>query len=110
MIKLTDDLDGGPADETIRYALRDVWYEIDLSAENADELTKFLHEFILKSRLVKPSPLDGEPRPGKRRVAPERWITPTEVREWARQEGIEVSGRGRVSAEVVARYREAHGR
>ncbi len=45
MITLEDDLDGGPADETVRCALGGANYEIDLSAKNArvfrDQLAPF---------------------------------------------------------------------
>jgi hypothetical protein len=34
----------------------------------------------------------------------------TEVREWARSQGIEVKDRGRVPAGIVAKYREAAGK
>ena len=34
-IILVDDLDGGSADETVRFGLDGVSYEIDLSADNA---------------------------------------------------------------------------
>ena len=34
----------------------------------------------------------------------------TEVREWARTQGIEVKDRGRIPAEVVARFKAATGR
>ena len=32
----------------------------------------------------------------------------TEVREWARAQGIEVKDRGRIPAEVVARFKDGH--
>jgi hypothetical protein len=34
-LTLEDDLDGGPADETMRFALEGAEYEIDLSKKNA---------------------------------------------------------------------------
>jgi hypothetical protein len=34
-VLLVDDLDGGPADETVSFSLDGVSYEIDLSAANA---------------------------------------------------------------------------
>ena len=35
VVVLEDDLDGGPADETVTFALDGVSYEIDLSSSNA---------------------------------------------------------------------------
>jgi hypothetical protein len=37
-IILVDDLDGGSADETVRFALDAINYEIDLSSNNAEAL------------------------------------------------------------------------
>ena len=34
-VTLEDDLDGGPADQTVRFGLDGAEYEIDLSARNA---------------------------------------------------------------------------
>jgi len=34
-VALEDDVDGGPADETVRFAIGGVDYEIDLSRKNA---------------------------------------------------------------------------
>jgi len=34
-VTLQDDLDGGPADQTVRFGLDGAEYEIDLSASNA---------------------------------------------------------------------------
>ena len=35
IVKLSDDIDGGDADETVRFGLDGKAYEIDLSATNA---------------------------------------------------------------------------
>lgn len=41
-VVLTDDLDGGDADETVQFALDGVSYEIDLSTANAEALREAL--------------------------------------------------------------------
>ena len=45
-IILVDDLDGGSADENVRFGLDGVSYEIDLSAANAAELRSSLERFV----------------------------------------------------------------
>jgi hypothetical protein len=50
IVKLTDDLDGGEADETISFALNGENYEIDLSATNAARLRDAFAPFIEKGR------------------------------------------------------------
>jgi len=52
IVQLTDDIDGGEADETISFALSGTSYEIDLKAENADKLREAFAPFIEKARLV----------------------------------------------------------
>ena len=50
IVKLTDDIDGGEADETISFALNGENYEIDLSATNAARLRDAFAPFIEKGR------------------------------------------------------------
>jgi len=50
IVKLTDDIDGGDADETVRFALEDRTYEIDLSAANAALFRDLLKPYIDKGR------------------------------------------------------------
>jgi Lsr2 len=42
--------------------------------------------------------------------APGSGLDPTEVREWAKAQGIDVKDRGRVPAELAARFKEATGK
>jgi hypothetical protein len=46
VVELFDDLDGGRADETVRFALDGVEYEIDLSAKHAAALRDMLAVYI----------------------------------------------------------------
>jgi nucleoid-associated protein Lsr2 len=106
-VLLIDDLDGGEAEGTVRFGLDGVEYEIDLSAEHAEALRRALAPFVGAARR---SPVAGRrPARGGRRAGAGGLDT-TEVREWARAQGIEVKDRGRVSAEVVTRFRAATGR
>jgi hypothetical protein len=106
-ILLVDDLDGGEAEGTVRFGLDGVEYEIDLSAEHAGALRNALAPFISAARR---SPAAGR-RPGRGgRRAGAGDLDTTEVREWARAQGIEVKDRGRIPGEVVARFKEATGR
>ncbi len=50
IVKLTDDLDGGDADETVHFALDGKSYEVDLSATNASKLRDALKPYIDKGR------------------------------------------------------------
>ena len=49
-VALEDDLDGGPADETVRFGLGGTDYEIDLSTKNANAFRRKLAPFIEHAR------------------------------------------------------------
>ncbi|HKS69161.1 MAG TPA: Lsr2 family protein, partial [Ktedonobacterales bacterium] len=51
-VRLLDDIDGGPADETLSFGLDGVNYEIDLSAKNAGTLRTALEKYVGASRKV----------------------------------------------------------
>lgn len=56
-IKLIDDIDGTDADETIRFALDGVQYELELSERNADKLREVLSPYAAAGRKVGRTPL-----------------------------------------------------
>jgi hypothetical protein len=100
-VTLEDDLDGGPADETIRFGFGGTEYEIDLNKKNARALRKQLAPFLEHARRAGPGQRRGPARtaPGHGRAA--------HIRAWANERGIAVSGRGRIPANVVEQYEAA---
>jgi hypothetical protein len=101
-IVLEDDLDGSTADETVTFGLDGVTYEIDLAKKNAAKLRDLLAGYVGVARRV--------PGRGSRRARGRSVSGPTasQVREWARAKGYEVSDRGRVPADVRAAYDAAN--
>jgi hypothetical protein len=100
-----DDIDGGEAEGTVRFALDGAEYEIDLSAKHSDDLRTALKEYVAHARKV-----GGAARRGGARVARKpSSIDTVAVRAWARENGFDIKERGRVPAEVVAKYRQATG-
>lgn len=104
-VTLVDDLDGGKADEVVMFGFGGTQYEIDLSSANAGQLRDALAPYIAAARKVSTGRQAGRPAPKK--AAPAGPKT-AEVREWAKHEGIAVSDRGRISADVVVKFQEAH--
>ena len=47
---LTDDIDGGDADETVTFAFNGTQYEIDLSKKNVDKMVKALQPYTTAAR------------------------------------------------------------
>jgi hypothetical protein len=101
MITLEDDLDGGPAEETVRFGLGAAEYEIDLSAVNASRFRAQLAPFIDHARRHSRG---QRTRPGR---TPTARRDSAEVRAWAKEHGIEISERGRLPASVTEQYEAA---
>jgi hypothetical protein len=55
-VALQDDLDGGPADDTVRFGFGGTGYEIDLSAKNARAFRTKLAPFVEHARKVSLGP------------------------------------------------------
>jgi hypothetical protein len=51
IVRLTDDIDGGDADETVHVSLDGKNYEIDVNRVNAERVRDALKPFIAKARL-----------------------------------------------------------
>ena len=99
-----DDLDGSEAEGTVRFGLDGTDYEIDLNAKHAQELRDALARYVGAARRVGGGA--RQPARGGRRASASGLNT-SEVREWARAQGIEVKDRGRVPAEVVVKFKAA---
>jgi Lsr2 len=102
-VALEDDLDGGPADETVRFGIGTAEYEIELSDKNAARLRARLAPFVEHARRVG----RGQPRRGARTTVSRQHSAG--IRAWAVGQGITVSERGRIPASVVAQYEAASG-
>ena len=99
-----DDLDGSAAEGTVRFGLDGTDYEIDLSAEHAKELRDALARYVGAARRAGGT-AKRPPRGGRKGSA--NGLNTTEVREWAKSQGMEVKDRGRVPAELVVKFKEA---
>ena len=101
-LALEDDLDGGPADETVRFAIDGTDYEIDLRTSHAAAFRGQLAPYIEHARRAGRS----QPRRPGRTTASRQHTG--DIRAWAKERGIVVSERGRIPASVAEQYRAAH--
>ena len=101
-----DDLDGSEAEGTVRFGLDGTEYEIDLNAKHAQQLRDALARYVAAGRRAGAS-TKRLARSG-RKVQPNALNT-TEVREWAKAQGIDVKDRGRVPAELIVKFKAAAG-
>jgi len=99
---LLDDLDGSPAQETVRFSLDGTEYGIDLNTGHAQALRAALARYIDAARRdsgTRPPARSRKPGPG----SPDN----AAVRDWARNQGIEVNARGRIPAGLVVKFQAA---
>ncbi|MDR1825036.1 MAG: Lsr2 family protein [Bifidobacteriaceae bacterium] len=100
-VLLLDDLDGGKANETVKFSLDGTFYEIDLSTAHAGELRDALAAYVAAGRrlpgrgvkLVRRGPVNSDS---------------AKIRAWAQATGREVSDRGRIPAPLREAYYAAH--
>ncbi|HEY2312517.1 MAG TPA: Lsr2 family protein [Streptosporangiaceae bacterium] len=97
-VALEDDLDGSPADETVRFRVGGAEYEIDLSRKNAKTFRTGIAPFVEHARKAGRGQRRGPARPASARERS------SDIRAWAKAEGIEISDRGRIPAAVVEQY------
>lgn len=105
-ILLVDDLDGSEATETVSFGLDGVQYEIDLNDGNADDLRAALQPFAAAGRRVG-GKRKASARAPRATASKEDRPKLTLVREWARENGHEVSDRGRIPERVMEAYTSA---
>lgn len=99
---LEDDLDGGEAAETIRFSLDGVDYEIDLNEQNARRLRDDLAPWTGHARRAGRGQAKASTRAKATRA------DAGDIRAWAQENGMKVSARGRVPAEVREAYERAN--
>ena len=96
-IALEDDINGGPAEETLRFRLGTAEYEIDLNARNALRFRTQMAPFTDHARKT------GTQQRRPARPASARQHS-ADIRAWAKEHGIQVSDRGRIPASVIEQY------
>lgn len=100
-IILLDDVDGGPATESITFGLDGNTYEIDLDDDHAAQLRAVFDPLVASARRVG----NLGSTAGFTRVVTD--YDPRALRAWASARQIAVPARGRIPADVVAEYRAA---
>jgi hypothetical protein len=107
---MVDDFDGHDGEDVAKrdFEIAEATYTIDLGDENfkkLQEAIEALRPYLEKATRVKQA--------GRARRAPDtaprlRGYSNSDVREWARREGIEVSARGKIGDEVYEKFIAAH--
>ncbi|MCR1981390.1 Lsr2 family protein [Cellulosimicrobium cellulans] len=98
--KIASDLSGADDAKTVNFAVEGTSYEVDLTKDEHTEFMRALSRYTEVGRKV-----SGRGRPSRK--APTKSNTEA-IRSWARENGYQVSDRGRISSEVQAAYEAAH--
>ncbi len=97
---ITDDLDGSGNASAVSFSYNGAEYSIDLSNKNKTALDKVMKPYLEAATKVggrRTSSRRSTGSAGKRQDL-------NDVRSWANSQGMKVSDRGRVSAEVLAAF------
>jgi hypothetical protein len=105
-----DDIDGGAAEGTVRFALDGTEYEIDLNAEHTEELRSALGKYVSHARKVGATARRAGRAAGRAGRGAGSALNTTEIRNWAREQGYDIKDRGRVPGDLVAKYQAATGK
>lgn len=115
--EIIDDIDGQALREpnTIKFTVDGVDYEFDTSAKHAKEFHKAIGPYIAVARRAT-APATGRRRPARKTKKQLSAIAGTgrspeqlsAIREWARNNGHQVSDKGRIARAVVDAFDAAH--
>jgi hypothetical protein len=118
VVSFIDDLDGeSEAEGTVTFGLDGVEYEIDLTAENAEDLRDIFAPYIAAARRTGGRRSTGGTRSRSSSsgsggvgssIASRGRDALKAIRDWAKTEGWAVSDRGRLPKNVVEAYDAAH--
>lgn len=103
---ITDDIDGSTDATEVAFSLNGVDYTIDLSKKNAVALEKALKPYLDAATKVSGRSGTSSRRKSSRSSGSRKDLAA--IRDWAREQGIAVSDRGRVSSSVIEQYEAAH--
>jgi len=110
-VQLIDDLDGSKAEETVKFSIDGINYEIDLSKKNATKLRAGLEPYVnagQKLGRIQTQRVSIRSR-GTAAARSDREQNQA-IREWAQRQGLEVSPRGRISRSIIEQYEAEAGR
>lgn len=97
------DISGNTDASTVSFGFEGTWYEVDLTAQEREELKNALSRYFKIGRKT-------GPRPNPKRAVPD--TTPEQreiIRQWAKDEGFEIADRGVIPKQIFAAYKTEHG-
>ncbi|MBT8162915.1 MULTISPECIES: Lsr2 family protein [Arthrobacter] len=100
---IESDISGKSDAGTVTFGLGDTWYEIDLTADERQELEASLQRYLKAGRKHVPE------EPEKKPVVPATSVEERlKIREWGKANGEDVPEFGRLPKALMAAYDKAH--
>jgi Lsr2 len=108
-VRVVDDLDGSDASGTFDFSLDGRDYQIDLSDENAAKLRDALGPYVSAARKAGGRGRGRAARPtgGAEKAGRSSREETSAIRQWARENGHQVSERGRIPKSVIDAFQAA---
>jgi hypothetical protein len=100
---LIDDIDGGNASVSVQFAYEGKSYAIDLNKRNAKKFDDSIKPWITAGRRV-----TARSGPARKATTASDPAHLAQVRAWAKENGLEVSARGRIAQQTLDAYKAAH--
>lgn len=104
--ELVSDISGKPIERgkgrSVDFSYEGVLYRVDLTNDEVADFENALRPYLEAGRKI-----EGQRRRTHASSTKKRDFDPAAVRAWAAGQGIEVSPRGRIKAEIVEKYRAA---
>jgi hypothetical protein len=109
VVELVDDLDGTASEDisTVNFGLDGATYEIDLNENNAERLRESLANYVGAARRTGGRIKRATTKGPATRATADREQTKA-IRDWARENGWALADRGRIPANVMTAFDEAH--
>lgn len=107
-VQLIDDINGSPADTTIKFSVNGKNYIIDLSETNAAAFNEALAPYIEHARRARRGPANKRKSRSSSEAARVKRQKNAEIRAWALENGVTVSKRGQLGQDTIAAYEDAH--
>ena len=109
IVQVSDDLDGSANASEVRFAFEGTEYAIDLSSKNRKALEKALRPYVeagtkVSGRRSLPPALREPSAPGTPGTSGNSAVDLAAVRAWAKENGHQVSDRGRLPKAVLDAY------
>lgn len=94
VVQVLDDIDGTANASEVSFSFDGVDYTIDLAKKNRAAMEKALRPYLASATKV------SRRSPRRKNATPDL----TKVRQWAKEQGIDVAPRGRVAQSVIDQY------